>query len=87
LAVFAAIAALIGGLTLSYIRVPKTLAPSAQTRKAPAQQQTNQVQQTSSGPGSPNVQGVQGNITITVDQSTGQTNPPKSAEKKTEQKK
>jgi TIR domain/IPT/TIG domain len=32
-----------------------------------------QVQQTSSGAGSPNVQGVQGDVTITVDQSTGKT--------------
>jgi len=46
----------------------------AEVKKAatPPQQQTNSnVQQTSTGAGSPNVQGVQGDVTITVDQSTG----------------
>lgn len=71
-----AAAALIGGLFLAYVQVPKPLPPSVQISKppAPVQQQTNQkVQQTSTGPGSPNVQGVQGDVTITVDQSTGKT--------------
>jgi len=36
-----------------------------------------QVQQTSTGAGSPNVQGVQGDVTITVDQSTGKTSTEK----------
>ena len=68
--------ALIGGLVLAYVEVPKPVPPSVQTSKpaAPTQQQTNQqVQQTSTGEGSPNVQGVQGDVTITVDQSTGKT--------------
>lgn len=86
LAVLAAIGALIGGLAMSYVRVPKPAVPSAQTGKAPAQQQRNKAQQSSSGPGSPNVQGIQGDVTITVDQTTGQTKPPRSAEKKTDQK-
>jgi hypothetical protein len=39
-----------------------------------AKQQTNSnVQQTSTGEGSPNVQGVQGDVAITVDQSSGKT--------------
>jgi hypothetical protein len=91
LAVFAAIAALAGGLTLGYFRVSKSVAPAANTSKAPMQQ-TNQVQQTSSGAGSSNVQGVQGDVTITVDQSSGgtnpqKTNPQKTTDNKTDQKK
>jgi hypothetical protein len=70
--------ALIGGLVLAYlkVRVPGAATPPVRTAQPAAltQQQTNQqVQQTSSGAGSPNVQGVQGNVTITVDQGTGKT--------------
>ncbi len=50
---------------------------------APTRQQTNQqVQQTSTGEGSPNVQGVQGDVTITVDQSKGKSETETPAEKK-----
>jgi hypothetical protein len=59
-------------------------------RKAGAeteQQPTNKVQQSTSGAGSPAVQGVQGDVTITVDQSSGEAKPKKPAEKKPEQKK
>jgi len=88
LAVFAGIAALIGGLGLGYVRVSKSVMPSSQTSAAPARQQINQVQQSSGAPGSPNVQGVQGgDVTITVDQSSGETKPQKPAVKKTDQKK
>jgi hypothetical protein len=86
-AIAIAAVALIGGLLLAYVQIPKPVPPSVQTSKpvAPIQQQTNQqVQQTSTGEGSPNVQGVQGNVTITVDQSTGKTKTEakKPAEKK-----
>ena len=81
----AAIAALVGGLAIGYVRIPKANSPPAQNK--PAQSQINQVQQTSSGPGSPNVQGVQGDVTITVDQSSGQTKQQKAAPQTTEQKK
>ena len=77
--------ALVGGLGIAYVKVRKPVAPSIQTGKpaAPTQQQTNQqVQQTSTGEGSPNVQGVQGDVTITVDQSKGKTEMQKSAAKK-----
>jgi len=77
--------ALIGGLALAYVQAPKPVAPSVQTSKpaAPTRQQTNQqVQQTSTGEGSPNVQGVQGDVTITVDQSKGKTETKKPADKK-----
>ena len=45
-------------------------------------QQTNTVQQNSTGEGSPNVQGAQGDVTITVDQSKGKTEVQKPPEKK-----
>jgi hypothetical protein len=85
-----AAAALIGGLFLAYVQVPKPLPPSVQVNKppAPVQQQTNkQVKQTSSGQGSPNVQGVQGDVTITVDQSTGKTTTQKTSPEKEPQQK
>jgi hypothetical protein len=87
LAAFAGIAALIGGLAIGYVRVPKAAVPSAQTGIVPAQQQTNRVQQTSSGAGSPNVQGVQGNVTIRVDQTADATKSPTPTEKQPDQKK
>src|SRR5260221_10110187 len=60
---FAAIA-LIGGLALAYVQTPKPSVSTIQTgtSQAPSQQQTNQVQQSSGGGGSPNVQGVQGDV-------------------------
>src|SRR5208283_3667763 len=70
---------LIGCLAIAYVQTPKGVAPAApsvQTSKpaASAQQQTNQqVRQTSTWEGSPNVQGVQGVVTIKVDQSKGKT--------------
>jgi hypothetical protein len=51
------------------------------------QQPTNKVEQSTSGQGSPAVQGVQGDVTITVDQSNGEAKSKKSGEKKPEQKK
>jgi hypothetical protein len=50
-------------------------------------QPMNQVQQSTSGPGSPAVQGVQGDVTITVDQTGSESKPEKPAEKKPDQKK
>jgi hypothetical protein len=88
LAMGMAVLALTGGLTLAYLKRPPQTAPS--TAPAPAVQptaktQTNMVEQTSTGAGSPNVQGVQGDVTITVDQSsvTGKEKSPsgKKAEK------
>lgn len=76
--------ALIGGLVLAYVQVPKPVAAPLQTDKppAPTQQQTDQVQQTTTGQGSPAVQGVQGNVTITVDQNGSNTETQKPLEKK-----
>lgn len=83
-AVAVAAVALAGGLILAYVQAPRPAAPAAQTTKTPAQQ-TNQVQQSTSGAGSPAVQGVQGDVTITVDQSDGGAKP-KKPEIKTEPK-
>lgn len=71
-----ALVALVGGLVIAYRQVPKPEPQPAQTTQAPpvVKQQTNSnVTQQSTGPGSPNVQGAQGDVTITVDQSTGKT--------------
>lgn len=64
LAISAAILTLAGGLTLSYFR---TSAAAAQATQKPAPAQINQVQQSSTGAGSPNVQGVNGDVVINVD--------------------
>jgi hypothetical protein len=42
----------LGGLILAYVQIPKPATPSAQTSKA-QQQKTSQVQQSTTGPGSP----------------------------------
>lgn len=70
-----AILALAGGLTLAYVKTARQANPVvSQPAAAAAPTQTNQqVQQTTKGAGSPIVQGVQGDVTITVDQSTGST--------------
>ena len=86
---FAAIA-LVGGLALAYVQIPKPPPPAVLTGPppAPAPQQSNQgVKQSSSGNGSPNIQGVQGDVTITVDQNgkTTTTTTKKAAEKKSNQ--
>jgi hypothetical protein len=93
--VFVAIAVLVAGLALAYVRKSKRSHPSAQSNVSPittqqdtnqAQQQKNQVQQTSSGQGSPNVQGVHGDVTITVDQSNTESQKPPAKKPKKEGK-
>jgi hypothetical protein len=87
-AVILALVALVGGLLIAYRQAPK---PAPQPIQAiqpqpPAKQQSNsKVQQTSTGEGSPNVQGVQGDVTITVDQSQGKTEAQKPPAKKPKQ--
>jgi hypothetical protein len=81
-AVGLAVTALVGGLLIAYRQVPEPKPQQQQAIQTPpsAKQQTNSnVQQTSVGQGSPNVQGVQGDVTITVDQSKGKTETQKSA--------
>jgi hypothetical protein len=80
LAIVMAAIALLGGLGLAYLQVMKQSTLSAsQANRMPAfpQQQNNQVNQTTTGPGSPTVQDVKGNVTITVDQSSGKIEIPK----------
>ena len=91
-AVAVAALALTGGLVLAYLQTPKptslpqTIATPAQTVAAPSQQPTNQVvTQSTTGPGSPAVEGVHGDVTITVDQSVGQAKPKKPAPKQPDQ--
>jgi hypothetical protein len=75
----AAIAALLGGLYLAHRCI--------QSNALASQQKVNRVQQISTGQGSPNVQDAQGDVNITVDQSTGKTEAAKPDEKKPEGKK
>lgn len=87
-AVALAVVALVGCLLIAYKQLPKPSPPPVQTiRGQPSvKQQTNsKVQQSSTGQGSPNVQGVQGDVTITVDQSTGKTEVQKPPAKKPKQ--
>src|ERR1019366_4327209 len=65
-----AVLALFGGLFLAYKQISKS-SPSPIQERSAQQQSNGTVQQRSTGPGSPNVQGVQGDVTITVDQSAG----------------
>jgi hypothetical protein len=74
LAAFMAVCALLGGIFLSYKKSGQPAAmPPGQTATMPVtKQQTNtKVIQETTGQGSPAVQGVQGDVTITIDQSSG----------------
>ena len=69
-----AVLALTGGLTLAYLKTSSQAAPqpiSGPAAQSTPKPQTNLVDQKSTGAGSPNVQDVQGNVTIDVDQSSG----------------
>ena len=90
LAAAMAIGALAGGMLLAYFKIARVrvvASPPSSSAPVSSQQQTNQVQQTTTGQGSPAVQGVQGDVTITVDQSSGKTVTKASPEKKPSQKK
>jgi len=73
-----AVLALAGGLVLAYFRTAAIPQPAQKAPPAPSQTNTA-VQQTTAGKGSPIVQGVQGDVTITVDQSEGARPKPKPA--------
>lgn len=78
-----AAATLVGGFVLAYVQAVKPV-PSPHSGDVPANaapQEPNQVDQKSTGAGSPNVQGVHGDVTITVDQSSGKTTESKSKPK------
>lgn len=77
-ALVAAGIALLGGLGLALRDVDHKAQETAISQpqsqpSAPSTQRNDHVTQSSSGPGSPNVQGVQGDVTITVDQSGSKT--------------
>ncbi len=78
-----AVATLVGGIVLGYLQINRPVLPpdSMNKRDGSVTQQTNQVEQSSSGNGSPNVQGVHGDVTITVDQSGGKTKESKGKSK------
>jgi hypothetical protein len=81
-AVALAFVALAGGLILSYIPTSKLSPPASPSVEAPTRPQVNKVQQSTTGDGSPAVQGTQGDVTITIDQSSGKTKLQKPADKK-----
>lgn len=75
-ALLAAGVALIGGLMLAHEDIDHKAKAVAESQPTPGPsrittQQNNDVRQTSSGPGSPNIQGVQGDVSIVIDQSSG----------------
>jgi hypothetical protein len=76
-----AVLALAGGMVLAYLKTGAI--PQPAPKPQPAQAQTNTVQQTTTGKGSPIVQGVQGDVSITLDQSEGTTPKQKSNSKTT----
>ena len=85
LAVLMAVSALVGGIFLSYRKSSQTQvsAPTQATAPGPKQQQSqSEVIQHTTGQGSPAVQGVQGDVTITIDQSSGSTKQKPAAEEK-----
>ena len=78
---------LLGGLGLSYLQMRSVSATTLSALKpntspSQGQQQNSQVQQISTGSGSPNIQGVQGDVTVTVNQSSGEDEPQTSLGKK-----
>jgi hypothetical protein len=79
-AVVAAVFTLVSCLALAFLRTTRSMPQPAGknvTAGTTSSQQSNEVHQSTSGPGSPAVQGVQGNVTVVVDQSSGQPSPGK----------
>lgn len=74
--------ALIGGLILSYLQDKPTARDMAKPAGIPSSQsvqpQNSQVQQTSTGPASPNIQGIQGNVTLTINENSAKVQVQKS---------
>lgn len=66
--------ALIGGLVIAYAQAPRPQPVHPVVTSAPPPN-CNDVDQKSSGAGSPNVNCANGNVTITIDQSTGEAKP------------
>jgi hypothetical protein len=85
-AVLVALAALLGGLLIAYAQIPKPALPAQTNGASPSQQMPRRVEQISTGEGSPNIQGVQGNITLTIDQSKAKTAPEPASARQPDQK-
>jgi hypothetical protein len=85
----AALVCLIGGLGISYIRVSRSSDRPAQNNLPQTQlkQSTEQIQQNTTGAASPAIQGVQGDVSVTIDQSSGKGQPQKVQEKYQQPKK
>lgn len=89
-AIVMAVIALVAGLSLAYVqvrRLPPVSPVRTQSTPAPCQQQNIQFDQKTPGAGSPAVNCVQGPVTITVDQSSGETEKKKAQENKPEERK
>jgi hypothetical protein len=82
--IVSALVCLFGGLGLSYKEISRSSNASEQKSRPEPQlrQDTKQVQQNTTGAGSPAVQGVQGDVNLTIDQSSGKSQPQKEPGKK-----
>ena len=77
----AAVICLVGGLGLAYVKDAKITRGQQRTNNQPGlseTQQLNDVNQTTTGNGSPAIQGVQGNVTVRTDQTPAKTESRKS---------
>lgn len=71
---------------VAYLKLTRSPVLSSPIIQSPTQNQANQVHQDSTGQGSPNVQGVQGDVHIDIDQSDGKVKSQKPADSKSEEK-
>lgn len=83
-----AVVALLGGLGLAYLEAANR---AVQARPAATQPRTTKpaqpsTQQTSNGSGSPNINGVTGDVVISIDQSTGKSEVKQIPPKKTRER-
>lgn len=71
-----AILVMLSGLGLGYLQFRKLQSTRSNEAQAPglSQQQTNQVHQNTTGSGSPAIQGVQGDVSVTVGESSSNKN-------------
>jgi hypothetical protein len=68
----AALASLVGGLGLSYLQVGRApAAPTPTQVSGPHPQENRDIQQNTTGPGSPAIQGVQGNVNVNNSDNSG----------------
>jgi uncharacterized membrane protein len=87
LAMIMAVIALVGGLSLAYVQVRRSAQPVPVQTKSPAAPSQPTSIQVTTGQGSPTVNGVNGDVNITVDQSSGKTETQKVQQNKPQEKK